>query len=85
MSDRYTLVREGLDQWINSPNNSGECCQTTAETVNEMNRLLDQIKRLEDAGNAMESVLSVASGSNSYIEWMQDAMSDWRKAKEAKL
>ena len=47
MSDKYTLVHEGLDQWINSPNNGGECCQTWADTVDELNRLLDRIKRLE--------------------------------------
>lgn len=51
MSDKYTLVHEGLSQWINSPNNSGECCQTWADTVDELNRLLAHIKRLEEALN----------------------------------
>ncbi len=48
MSDKYTLVHEGLSQWINSPNNGGECCQTWADTVDELNRLLARIKRLEE-------------------------------------
>lgn len=49
MSDKYTLIHEGLNQWINSPNNGGECCQTWADTVDELNRLLARINRLEDA------------------------------------
>ena len=49
MSDKYTLVHEGLSQWINSPNNGGECCQTWADTVDELNHLLARIKRLEEA------------------------------------
>lgn len=51
MSREYTLVHEGLSQWINSPNNGGECCQTYADTVDELNRLLARIKRLEDVVN----------------------------------
>jgi hypothetical protein len=38
-----------LSQWINSPNNGGECCQTWADTVDELNHLLARIKRLEEA------------------------------------
>ena len=53
MRDKYTLVHEGLSQWINSPNNGGECCQTWADTVDELNRLLARIKRLEEAGEKM--------------------------------
>ena len=53
MSEKYTLVHEGLGQWINSPNNGGECCQTWADTVDELNRLLDRIKRLEEAGDEL--------------------------------
>ena len=49
MSREYTLVHEGLNQWINSPNNGGVCCQTWADTVNELNRLLACIRQLEDA------------------------------------
>lgn len=48
MSEKYTLVHEGLDKWINSPNNGGECCQTCADTVDELNRLLNRINEMEE-------------------------------------
>ena len=80
MKDKYTLVHEGLSQWINSPNNGGECCQTWADTVDELNRLLARIKRLKEAGDAM-------------AEWLENPRNlgadaclshAWREAKEAK-
>lgn len=43
MSDKYTLVYEGMSRWINSPNNGGECCATYADTVDELNRLLSEL------------------------------------------
>ena len=58
MSNYYTLVREGSDQWIKHPNNGGECCQTNSETVDELNRLLTRIKRLEDAYAAKDQQIS---------------------------
>ena len=48
MNSKYVLVRENGEQWINSPNNGGECCETKAETVVELNRLLARIKRLDE-------------------------------------
>ena len=48
MNNKYVLVRENGEQWINSPNNGGECCETKAETVVELNRLLSRIKRLDE-------------------------------------
>jgi uncharacterized protein with HEPN domain len=48
VSDKYILVHEGLSRWINAPNNGGECCATWADTVDELNRLNDHIKRLEE-------------------------------------
>ena len=48
MNNKYVLVRENGEQWINSPNNGGECCETKAETVVELNRLLARIKRLDE-------------------------------------
>ena len=74
MSDKYTLVHEGLSQWINSPNNGGECCQTWADTVDELNRLLARIKRLEEVGD--EVVIN-------YVNSLS-AFEMWRKAKEVK-
>lgn len=43
---KYTLVREGDSQWINSPSNGGECCQTKADTVEELNRLYEEVSEL---------------------------------------
>ena len=74
MRDKYTLVHEGLSQWINSPNNGGECCQTWADTVDELNRLLARIKRLEEVGD--EVVIN-------YVNSLS-AFEMWRKAKEVK-
>ena len=54
MSDNYTLVHEGLSRWINLPNNGGECCQTYADTVDELNRLLARVKRLVEALETLE-------------------------------
>ena len=76
MSREYTLVHERLDQWISSPNNGGECCQTFSDTVGELNRLLARIKRLEEAGDA--AVHEAAHGRE------EDALENWTKAKEAK-
>ena len=73
MSEYYTLVQEGLDQWINSPDNGGECCQTSRETVDELNRLINRIKRLED----LIHHLAERCDDNSTIK-------DQTKAKEAK-
>lgn len=85
MRDKYTLVHEGLSQWINSPNNGGECCQTWADTVDELNRLLARIKRLEEAGDALLE-LCEADESKFHLADHIDARCDaWRKAKEAKL
>lgn len=78
MSDKYTLVQEGLDQWISSPNNGGECCQTNAETVDELNRLLARIKRLERAGDGMACwVLPAYATDPANI-----ALKMWKAAKE---
>jgi len=75
VKDKYTLVHEGLSQWINSPNNGGDCCQTWADTVDELNRLLARIKRLEDcAETAWGIIANVDSGS-----W-QEQRADWREA-----
>ena len=105
MSDKYTLVQDELDQWINCPNNGGKCCQTLADTVDELNHLLDRIKRLgefvdqltnpkftrddlpkeallqrikrlEEAGDALK-----AAG---YFGGWADAVNKWIKVKEAK-
>lgn len=48
MNKKYTLVRDGTDQWINLPNNGGECCETDADTVEELNGLISRIDRLEE-------------------------------------
>lgn len=82
MSDKYTLVQEGLDQWISSPNNGGECCQTNAETVDELNRLLARIKRLEEAGD--DIFLLAQKHAPEYWLYTQTAFNNWRKAKEVK-
>ena len=74
MSEYYTLVQEGLDQWINSPDNGGECCQTSRETVDELNRLINRIKRLEEAGHELL-----------YDNDNMENINRWHKAKEAKL
>ena len=80
MRDKYTLVHEGLSQWINSPNNGGECCQTWADTVDELNRLLARIKRLEEAGGQLMMWLGGdISASNRQL--LED---HWNQAKEAK-
>ena len=82
MRDKYTLVHEGLSQWINSPNNGGECCQTWADTVDELNRLLARIKRLEEAGQKVEdAAYSVQDWSGTALG---DALDELNKAKEAK-
>ncbi len=86
MSREYTLVNEGLNQWINSPNNKGVCCQTWADTVDELNRLLNHIKRLEKAGDRLLTVMRGEEGT-AYCEWVglaHDAEQNWLKAKEAK-
>lgn len=64
MNNKYALVRENGEQWINSPNNGGECCETKFETVAELNRLLDRIKQLEEQlaeSNAHRERLIVSS------------------------
>lgn len=48
MSDKYRLVSEGYYSWISKPHNGGDCCMDKDDTVDELNRLLDRIKRLEE-------------------------------------
>jgi hypothetical protein len=72
VSDKYILVHEGLSRWINAPNNGGECCADWQETVDELNRLLDRIKRLEEAGDEMME------------EPCEYTFEQWFKAKEVK-
>lgn len=80
MSEYYTLVQEGLDQWINSPDNGGECCQTSRETVDELNRLINRIKRLEESENRLLNWLT-EDCPDSVKKQLSNA---WIKYKEAK-
>ena len=85
MSDKYTLIHEGLNQWINSPNNGGECCQSWADTVDELNRLLARINRWEDACDeaiAFCELLNPVAQTPNIPELIAKNL---RKAKEAKL
>ena len=86
MRDKYTLVHEGLSQWINSPNNGGECCQTWADTVDELNRLLARIKRLKEAGDAIvDHNIGCGCGQDGPCRACRMACDAWIKAKEVKL
>lgn len=86
MSRKYTLVHEGLSQWIKSPNNGGECCQTCVDTVDELNRLLACIKLLEEAGDAIVGFnIGCGCGENGLCRGCQNAVEAWHNAKEAKL
>ena len=84
MSDYYTLVREGLDQWINSPDNGGECCQTSHETVDELNRLIIRIKRLEEAGDGLLELCEAEVNQHHLADQIDARCKSWRKAKESK-
>jgi len=110
VSEKYTLVHEGLNQWINSPNNGGECCQTWADTVDELNRLLARIKRLEEFVDQLtnpkftrddlpkeallQRIKRLEDAGDAMAEWLENPRNlgadaclshAWREAKEAKL
>jgi len=109
VKDKYTLVHEGLSQWINSPNNGGECCQTWADTVDELNRLLARIKRLEEFVDQLtnpkftrddlpkeallQRIKRLEDAGDAMAEWLENPRNlgadaclshAWREAKEAK-
>ena len=99
MNNKYVLVRENGEQWINSPNNGGECCETKAETVVELNRLLARIKRLDEfvdqltnpkftrddlPKEALLQRIKRLEEAGDELVGTADAMDAWREAKEAK-
>lgn len=100
MSSKYTLVHEGLSRWINRPNNSGECCSTWGDTVDELNSLIQErdalqarVKRLDEA---LDLVLKMRSDwvemqddgyAGAYYAFVKGNDKEWQKiikAKEAK-
>ena len=99
MNSKYVLVRENGEHWINSPNNGGECCETKAETVVELNRLLARIKRLDEfvdqltnpkftrddlPKEALLQRIKRLEEAGDELVGTADAMDAWREAKEAK-
>jgi len=73
MNSHYHIVREISGCWIQKPNNGGELYNDPHEIVEELNRLQERIKRLEEAGNE--------------LMYDNDDMANinrWHKAKEAK-
>lgn len=48
MSKFYHVYVDAGHKWIGAPNNGGECCVTPEDTVEELNRLLQE----RDAANA---------------------------------
>jgi len=84
VKDKYTLVHEGLSQWINSPNNGGDCCQTWADTVDELNRLLARIQRLEEAGDALFELCDASPIQFELVDQIPQRLKAWEEAKEAK-
>jgi len=84
VKDKYTLVHEGLSQWINSPNNGGDCCQTWADTVDELNRLLARIQRLEEAGDAFFELCDASPIQFELVDQIPQRLKAWEEAKEAK-
>ena len=73
MSIFYHVVLDSSGKWIKSPNNGGECCTTQEDTVETLNKLIQErdalqarVKRLEDA---LELVLKMH---NDWLEMQED-------------
>jgi hypothetical protein len=71
MNSHYHIVREISGCWIQKPN-GGELYNDPHEIVEELNRLQERIKRLEETGD--EIVIN-------YVNSLS-AFELWRKAKE---
>jgi hypothetical protein len=81
-------------EWIQPPSNESRLpgCYAyydpPARIVDELNRLVDRIKRLEDAGDAMLNAWLMPEDSMEYCDWVAlsaDAKAKWHKARgEAK-
>lgn len=92
MTHYYTLMSCNGLEWIQPPSNESRLpgCYAyydpPARIVDELNRLVDRNKRLEDAGNQMELVLiSFQIFSDFRKSDSIRATLNWLKTKEAKL
>ena len=94
MNHYYTLMSCNGLEWIQPPSNESRLpgCYAyydpPARIVDELNRLVDRIKRLEDAGDAMLNAWLMPEDSMEYCDWVAlsaDAKAKWHKARgEAK-
>ena len=92
MTPHYTLMSCNGNEWIQPPSNQSRLpgCygyyDPPAAIVAELNRLVDRIKRLEEAGDALEyaSVILEAGEDPNGFELLLIAQREWLKAKEAK-
>lgn len=81
MTRHYTLMSCNGLEWIQPPGNQSRIPgawayhDPPAAIVEELNRLIDRIKQMEEAGDNLES---------KKIPTIEDRKA-WRKAKEAKL
>ncbi len=82
MTGHYTLMSCNGLEWIQPPSNQSRIpgsygyYDPPLAIVNELNRLVDRIKRLEEAGD----VLCAAAA---FMGWHME-IEKWNKAKEAK-
>ncbi len=93
MTGHYTLMSCNGLEWIQPPSNQSRIpgsygyYDPPSAIVNELNRLVDRIKRLEEAGDAMEKRLHLRKNISDQFVYKGDAESveNWNKAKEDKL
>ena len=93
MTGHYTLMSCNGLEWIQPPSNQSRIpgsygyYDPPLAIVNELNRLVDRIKRLEEAGDAMEKRLHLRKNISDQFVYKGDAESveNWNKAKEDKL
>ncbi len=91
MTGHYTLMSCNGLEWIQPPSNQSRIpgsygyYDPPLAIVNELNRLVDRIKRLEEAGDAVEERLGCGCGCGGPCRACRSASENWFKVKEAKL
>ena len=82
MTPHYTLMSCNGYQWIERPSGQSRICRDfhyrveTEAIVEELNVLVDRIKRLEEAGDALCAAAA-------FMGWHME-IEKWNKSKEAK-
>lgn len=71
MSIFYHVVLDSDGKWIKSPNNGGECCTTQEDTVEALNKLIQERDALQARVERLEEALEFGVGSNRAKELMR--------------